>query len=277
MDCITVYAVHGLQFGISWWRHQMETFSSLLAICAGNSPVSGEFSAQRSVTRSFDVFFDLRLNKRLSNQSWGWWFEMLSRPLWRHRNVKSWVISDVWVAAQSMWLMGCRPVNTLWWNIRLFEYLEPWVTCDVLVATQSMRHVGCNPIITIWGNVILVSGALSYLWYMGFNWVYVAHVLQTSHHTIAKCQVIRVFGALIYLWYMGCNPVRVVVYGLQTSQYGDMSGYLSHDLEPWVISDVWGSEIVRFRIDGAQFHSSGGRKWLELAEIDGFQTLKKNV
>ena len=46
----------------SWWRHQMETFSALLAFCAGNSPVPGE----RPVRRSFDVFFDLRLNKRLN-------------------------------------------------------------------------------------------------------------------------------------------------------------------------------------------------------------------
>ena len=47
----------------SWWRHQMETFSALLVICAGNSSVTGEFHAQRPVTRSFDVFvFDLRLN-----------------------------------------------------------------------------------------------------------------------------------------------------------------------------------------------------------------------
>ena len=71
----------------SWWRHQMETFSAVLAICAGNSPVPGEFPAQRPVTRSFDVLFDLRPNKRLSKQSWGWWFETLSRPFWRHRNV----------------------------------------------------------------------------------------------------------------------------------------------------------------------------------------------
>ena len=74
---------------ITWWRHQMETFSAVLAICAGNSPVSGEFPAQRPVPRSFDVFFDLRLNKRLSKQSWGWWFETLSRPLWRHCNDKT--------------------------------------------------------------------------------------------------------------------------------------------------------------------------------------------
>ena len=74
---------------MSWWRHQMVTFSALLAICAGNSPVPGEFPTQRPVTRSFDVFFDLRLNKQLSKQSWGWWLETLSRPMWRHRNVMS--------------------------------------------------------------------------------------------------------------------------------------------------------------------------------------------
>ena len=46
----------------------MESFSVLLAICAGNSRTTGEFPAQRPVTQSFDVFFDLRLNKRLSKQ-----------------------------------------------------------------------------------------------------------------------------------------------------------------------------------------------------------------
>ena len=71
---------------IAWWRHQMETFSALLTICAGNPPVTGKFPAQRPVTLSFDVFFDLRLNKRLSKQSWGWWFETSSCPLWRHCN-----------------------------------------------------------------------------------------------------------------------------------------------------------------------------------------------
>ena len=79
-----MYIFHAMN---SWWRHQMKTFSALLAICAGNSPVPGEFPAQRPVTRSFDVFFDQRLNKRLSKQSWDWWLETLSRPLWRHRNV----------------------------------------------------------------------------------------------------------------------------------------------------------------------------------------------
>ena len=54
----------GVGWGYPWWRHQMETFSALLALCAGNSPVTGEFPSLRPVTRSFDFFFDLRLNNR---------------------------------------------------------------------------------------------------------------------------------------------------------------------------------------------------------------------
>ena len=70
---------------ISWWRHQMEPFSMLLALCVGNSPVTGEFPSQRPVTRRFDVFFDLRQNKRLSKQRRR--FHMPFRSLWRHCNV----------------------------------------------------------------------------------------------------------------------------------------------------------------------------------------------
>ena len=47
------------------WKH----FPHYWPICGGNSPVIGEFPAQRPVTRSFGVFFDLRLYKRLSKQS----------------------------------------------------------------------------------------------------------------------------------------------------------------------------------------------------------------
>ena len=69
----------------SWWRHQMKTFSALLALCAGNSPVTGKFPSQGPVTRNFDVFFDLCLNKRWSK--WGWWFGTPSCSLCRLCNV----------------------------------------------------------------------------------------------------------------------------------------------------------------------------------------------
>ena len=71
-----------------WWSHQMETFSALLALCAGNSLVTGEFPSQRPVTQILDVFFDLHLNKRLSKQLWCWSFETSSRSLWRHCNAR---------------------------------------------------------------------------------------------------------------------------------------------------------------------------------------------
>ena len=82
----------------------METFSALLALCAGNSPVTGEIPTQWPVTRNFDVFFDLRLNKRLSEQSWGWWFETPSCPLWRLCNAVNEQSRCRWFAMTLMWL-----------------------------------------------------------------------------------------------------------------------------------------------------------------------------
>ena len=90
----------------SWWRYQMETFSALLALCARNSPATGEFTAQRPVTRSFDVFYELCLNKRLSKQSGYWWFETPSDPLWRHSNDLV-LISSYGVLLITIWLIQC--------------------------------------------------------------------------------------------------------------------------------------------------------------------------
>ena len=66
------------------WKHFPRNWPFVRGI--HRSPLN--FPAQKPVTRSFDVFFYLRLNKRLSKQSWGWWFETLSRPLWHHCDVK---------------------------------------------------------------------------------------------------------------------------------------------------------------------------------------------
>ena len=87
-----------------WWRHQMETFSAL--------PVTDELPAQRPVTRSFDVFFDLRLNKRLKKQSWGWWFETPSCSLWRHCNAR-YVGADL-LRNHDMESTGDDQLNSLW-------------------------------------------------------------------------------------------------------------------------------------------------------------------
>ena len=72
----------------SWWRHQMETFSALLILCEGNSPITGEFPSQRPMTRSFDIFSLIcTKTKWLSKPSRPSWFETPSLSLWRHCNV----------------------------------------------------------------------------------------------------------------------------------------------------------------------------------------------
>ena len=78
-------------FHVDYIRIVMMTSSNgiifpVTGLLCGEFTGPGEFPTQRPVTRSFDVFFDLRLNKRLSKQPWGWWFEMPSLSLWRQCN-----------------------------------------------------------------------------------------------------------------------------------------------------------------------------------------------
>ena len=101
----------------------METFSALLALCAGNSPVSGEFPSQRPVTRSFDVFFDLHLNKQLSKQSWGWWFETPLCSLWRQCNESHRADSRLVPCKWEMALQSNAVSHWLGWQTQY----QPWV------------------------------------------------------------------------------------------------------------------------------------------------------
>ena len=78
-----VYRIYVRHDDVIKWRHFPRYWPFVRGV--HRSPVNFPH-AQRPVTRSFDVFFDLRPNKRLSEQSWGWWFDMLSCSLWRHRN-----------------------------------------------------------------------------------------------------------------------------------------------------------------------------------------------
>ena len=77
----------------------------------------------KATARSFDVFFDLRLNKRLRKQPWGWWFETLSWSLWRHRNGRRqhWIYSIESCSALKTFV---TVINTPWTPICM---VEPWV------------------------------------------------------------------------------------------------------------------------------------------------------
>ena len=121
-----------------WWRHQMEALSALPSLCAGKSPVIGEFPSQRPVTRSFDVFFDLRLNERLSQQS-------RRRCLRRHRahydvTVMNWQngmgSADIYGMYRRKWKLNHRRPNRSIQNNQAMAILADVKTCYSSYATQ---------------------------------------------------------------------------------------------------------------------------------------------
>ena len=134
LDCDTTHNYSVILFSLSRACHNRNSFmttSSNGNIFRVTGPLCGEFTGpvefptQRPVTRSFDVFFVLSLNKRLSKQLWGWWFETLSSSLWRHCNVewKLAAISDrelVFLAAVMKKTLHSRDVTMLlsWWRHR---------------------------------------------------------------------------------------------------------------------------------------------------------------
>ena len=79
-------------FVLSLWRHQKH-FSTLLVRFAGKPPVTGKFCSQKPVTRGFGVFFDLRLNKRLSKRLRHRWFQTPTRA---HYDVTVLILNVQW-------------------------------------------------------------------------------------------------------------------------------------------------------------------------------------
>ena len=132
---------------LAWWRHQMETFSALLAFCAGNSPVTSGFPAKRPVTRSFHVFFDLRLNK-------GWVNNREADDLRRHQAhydvIVMWIISLYHLHRAILKKSGGNRFhiekNIYFSNIEL-SHIHCYVVCVALIATKVCIyriHYQCN-------------------------------------------------------------------------------------------------------------------------------------
>ena len=130
----------------------METLLALLAICATNSPVTGEFPAQMA---SNFFFFDLRLNKQLSKQSWGWWFETPSRPLWRHCNAISispslgdWNKPQTANSENCFWLLdrNYTTVHLLWNRLFRVQFFENYhIPVPLMPLFKSMGSLQSHP------------------------------------------------------------------------------------------------------------------------------------
>ena len=147
----------------AWWRHQMEAFSVLLAFCAGNSPLTGEFPAQRSVTRNFDVFFDLRPNQQLRRQWRRWWFETLPRSIWRHCNGQG----SVRMMALTWQIVPGSRLGLIKADLGLFMvHLETWVVHLLYLIKLAHGQASAGE---SWGNSTNVSFTVNILFF--FCWV----------------------------------------------------------------------------------------------------------
>ena len=111
---------------------------------------TGEFPSPRPVTLSFDVFFDLRLHKPLSKQSWGWWFETPSRLLWHHCVVDT----------SSLELAGMSSL----------ELTKPRQLIYIYIFMASHMYIICNMEKVYWANscnsydCLLLYAARSHWW-----------------------------------------------------------------------------------------------------------------
>ena len=129
---------------IAWWRLKREHFPRYWPFYEGNPLATGGFPSQRLMTRSFDVFCDLRLNKRLRKQSRRRWFKTRSCSLWRHRiGLVNYLLSMYSYARGFL----CTSSHVLLWRCWL-----PWLWDYFLIVDFGFRP---TMVIGAFGNIIL--------------------------------------------------------------------------------------------------------------------------
>ena len=140
-------------------------------------PVTGEFPSQRPVTRSFDVFFDMPLNKRLSKQSRRRWFETLLSPLWRNRNALDSCVNRNMFLSVSLtishyrfrWWLGAEQaishcLNQWWLSLLMHIYAPPglneltnwrlnksWLVANIIVCICLKMYIDFT-VIQVYSN-----------------------------------------------------------------------------------------------------------------------------
>ena len=142
----------------------METFLMLLALSEGHPPVISGLLAQKPVTRSFDVFFDLRLNKQLSKQSRHQWFEMPLCSLWRYCNELP------HFSQRPMIWCRCTHENSYSWSrasesCRATELQQKSegdikVNTNHMAAYLQMKRLFHSPLAEPWGQAICLPSGL---------------------------------------------------------------------------------------------------------------------
>ena len=148
-------------------------FFSVTGLCECNPPVTGGFPSQRPVTRSFDVFCDLRLNKWLSKQSRRRWFETAPRSLWRHCNaMHSYLLNGVLIVRRAGLLWSQQDFK--WrWSVPLFKCLTvlefSFILFDLCLLITFFNFImNYVPIVTFWiftyHKILILSIMFCFIW-----------------------------------------------------------------------------------------------------------------
>ena len=203
----------------------METFSALLALCEGNSPDTGEFPPQRPVTRSFHIFFYLRLDKRLSKQPRRRWFETPSCSFWRHCNVL------VLLSGESCRLVCCSVYKLA---IPSFVVVVFLINVNSLRSSESIRRqtywptfvqvVACQVLRHYWSETTLIlrthlSEIQIKIQTFPFNGI---HLKMTSAESRPLCSYFNINQTEISRWSQGRFLLHYVNLKRSVSLRGDM-------------------------------------------------------
>ena len=149
------YGYNGSHFANDVYVHFMMTSSNRNTFRV-TGPLCVEFTGDRWIPLTkasdteFDVFFDLRLNKRLSKQSRGWWFETPSHPLWRHCNVL--------YRLRFHWSLFQGPFDPWWYRTQLMfdlddiDYGDSWTTNkgQAIISTYDLDNRRMCPPLGFW-------------------------------------------------------------------------------------------------------------------------------
>ena len=195
----------------------------------------GEFPAQRPVTRGFDVFFDLRPDKQLSKQSWGWWFETPSHSLWRHRNVTNCSLVMpysivIFYQHWSRWLFWCQAIT--WANVDYCQ-LDPKEQIAVNFDINKGNCFNKMQLKIVFGFETTYSRLKKYLDSL-------FHVMPASIHSIER---LWWWGQHGNSWWWGANLAPV---HLQLSDYAAMVDIGPNRVKGNILefNEDWGNVLV---------------------------------
>ena len=221
------------------------------ALCAGNSSVTGEFPAQRPVTRSFDVFFGLRLNKRLSKQSWDWWFEKPPRSLWPDFVRCSGYVAPWWQITKRI-TKSSRGYRIWYENMIQYHKIYRVNICQFLKARDVVDFIASYHVLIFYWTGAAIYGVIHWQLFYRFAAVSVrekSYIWDTVGAVITRSN-------RIWYWIYHCNWCSRIYIKVWTTKD---TIYLALADELWVsISEGLGDRIIttpRCIMDTAQIQA----------------------